>query len=638
MAEAAPAVPDRAVTISKEELVCGLQVVLKGKRFDDVSIKQARRSLASHFGLPETAFDCRKGEIRDLAQGVIQEALAQPPAPEPAEEESIGEEEETASKRVYLVTFSHPKAATAKDGAALRAPSSYTRKQIAEAMLDAVEKTNGSRLTPLRLQLMCVFREKHGSGALRDHLGLLAARAFRFRPLKLVLLRDYGLASHWSCTHEGYASCVAYGYMATPKKPQAELDKEAYLWPEDKHPLLEEASRAPVTAKATAAARERGRLKRSEEGKEERFEDIDVWPVVVRENIPDAPEGPDVLMAYAKRRGGPAMVKFLFRNWPKVPDLIARSWKVERVEVYVDRAKKSRMDLLEEATQASCECGGHWVGMARDLFAKNSLNEEEWRSAVLGSLKNGRSKGTLVCHAGHKGNEGKSSLLEPLESVCGEDCVFNAPPKGGFPLLGLEKCRLALLDDWRFNEDIIGYPLQLLWFEGKPIVIARPQNQCAGHLKYTKDDPIFITTLMSDITNVKGKKIEGGDVEMMLRRLKIFEFSHALEAPCKVPACGRCFARFLLYPDGAPATPKRPHAGHSGETSDRKAGCMAWSVSDVVVFLEDMGLGHKADAFRENGLDGAFLLKLSARDLEDELGLTRLQARKIMDRLPVDKA
>ena len=67
MAEEARVVPDRAVTLSKEELVYGLQVVLKSKRFDDVSIKQARRSLASHFGLPENALDCRKGEIRDLA-------------------------------------------------------------------------------------------------------------------------------------------------------------------------------------------------------------------------------------------------------------------------------------------------------------------------------------------------------------------------------------------------------------------------------------------------------------------------------------------------------------------------------------------------------------------------------------------
>ena len=144
---------------------------------------------------------------------------------------------------------------------------------------------------------------------------------------------------------------------------------------------------------------------------------------------------------------------------------------------------------------------------------------------------------------------------------------------------------------------------------------------------------------MCDVASVKGKKIdEGGDVEMMMRRLKVFEFNHVLEAPCKVPPCGRCFARFLLHPDGAPVTSKRPRAGGSGDAPDRKAGCVAWSVGDVVAFLEDVILGHAADKFRENGVDGVFLQTLSAQDLVDELGLTTHQAREIMDRLPVGRA
>ena len=53
-----------------------------------------------------------------------------------------------------------------------------------------------------------------------------------------------------------------------------------------------------------------------------------------------------------------------------------------------------------------------------------------------------------------------------------------------------------------------------LWFEGKPIVIARPQNNYTGYLKYIEDAPVFISTLMADIHKVKGKRIEGGDVSM----------------------------------------------------------------------------------------------------------------------------
>ena len=45
----------------------------------------------------------------------------------------------------------------------------------------------------------------------------------------------------------------------------------------------------------------------------------------------------------------------------------------------------------------------------------------------------------------------------------------------------------AVLDDWRFGDDILSHNVQLLWFEGKPVVIARPQNQYTGHLRYCGD-------------------------------------------------------------------------------------------------------------------------------------------------------
>ena len=237
---------------------------------------------------------------------------------------------------------------------------------------------------------------------------------------------------------------------------------------------------------------------------------------------------------------------------------------------------------------------------------------------------------------------GKSFLFEPLEEIYGEDFVFSAPPKGSFPLLNLERCRLALLDDWRFNEDVISYNLQLLWFEGKPIVIARPQNQFSGHLKYCKDDPVFITTLLSDITNLKGKKIQGGDVEMMMRRLLVFEFSHKLESPCKVPVCGHCFARLLLDRPLAQEFLPAGREGHLassdglaeprlkvGRTAKPEKDISQFSVEEVGVFLGEIGLGRLAYAFELNAVDGPFLATLEHKELVNELGCTALQAKKI---------
>ena len=627
-------VPSKAENITRAELVDALRPIVHEANLDAVSIKETRQKLAEHFGLAANGLDARKGEVRDITTALAQEACeAFVPVPQFTDDiEDIGEENAKKVRQVYLVTFPHPKKQKAENGIALKAPSSYTKQQLIDAMLDVVTKTQGPRLAPLRLLLMAIFREQHAMGDLHDHLAVLAATCFRFGPLKRKLLEDYGLATHWSCSHHHYATCIAYCYLAAPpKKLEKDLDRKYVLWapPGEVHPPLEIASRPPVTAAATAEIREKRRHTQLEKGKAEKFEDIDLWPIVIRENIAANANAPELLMAYAKRCGGNAMVTFCFRQWPKLQDLVSRCWSVERVEAFVERAQKSRMQILHEALGRECTCGGQWLGAAKDLFTKNCIDEHRWCQAVLHSLAHGRSKGSLVCHAGRSGNKGKSFLLQPLEEIYGEDAVFSAPPKGGFPLLNLERCRLALLDDWRFNEDIISYNLQLLWFEGKPIVIARPQNQFTGHLKYTKDDPIFITTLGSDIVNLKGKKIQGGDVEVMLRRLVVFDFTHQLEHPVKVPACPCCFARLLL--ERSQVQPEVPLAQHlEVPPKVRRVVCTTWTVEQVGQFLGEIGLAHLAQIFETNAVDGEFLGTLSAEDLTNELGCTGLQARKIL--------
>ena len=104
------------------------------------------------------------------------------------------------------------------------------------------------------------------------------------------------------------------------------------------HPPLSEASRPPVTAKAVAHARESNRKTRAKEGKPEaRFQDMDLWPIVVAQNF--VGEGArERLMSYARRCGGQAMVRFLFTNWDKLPSLIDRCWAVDSAAgIFVSR-------------------------------------------------------------------------------------------------------------------------------------------------------------------------------------------------------------------------------------------------------------------------------------------------------------
>ena len=88
-------------------------------------------------------------------------------------------------------------------------------------------------------------------------------------------------------------------------------------------------------------------------------------------------------------------------------------------------------------------------------------------------------------------------MFGPLEKIFAPDEVFT-PATGSFPLMDLQGCRAALLDEWRFNEDIMSYNVQLLWSEGKRLAVAMPQNQRSGHIRYTADDPVFITRLQAD--------------------------------------------------------------------------------------------------------------------------------------------
>ena len=267
---------------------------------------------------------------------------------------------------------------------------------------------------------------------------------------------------------------------------------------------------------------------------------------------------------------------------------------------------------------------------------------------MLDSLAHGRRKGHLVCHAGRVGNEGKSVLYGPLPKVFGDDGVFLSPTSPNFPLMGLETARVALLDDWRFNERVLSYNMQLLWFEGKPVVIARPQNQFTGHLRYQKDAPIFITTLEADLLKIPDG-LQKGDVEMMLKRLEVFRFHVPLVNPIEIPACARCFTE-MLFRHAGPLPPAPLSAGSpvevpasegsgkraaerpKGGSPETKKAHHAWSVEEVCSFLERLELGHVGDKFRENGVDGSFLAQLSVEDLVEELGLTKLQARKVITR------
>lgn len=64
----------------------------------------------------------------------------------------------------------------------------------------------------------------------------------------------------------------------------------------------------------------------------------------------------------------------------------------------------------------------------------------------------------------------------------------------------------------------------------------------------------------------------------------------------------------------------------------------SYSVADVALWLNIIGLGDKASAFQENAVDGDMLLSLTHEDMVGDLGLSNLQAKKLERALDFTKS
>ena len=194
--------------------------------------------------------------------------------------------------------------------------------------------------------------------------------------------------------------------------------------------------------------------------------------------------------------------------------------------------------------------------LAQDCLNAHRIDPRNFCTNIMRSLREGRSPHTpVVVLMGSRGGEGKSFLLAPLKSVYGTDSVQLAPQAGSFPLLGLEKKKVALLDEWMFDTTVVPLATQLLWLEGKPFPIARPQNKdYTGHLMYQGTAPLFITCKESDLGPILARanmaRAQGWSSmdTMLARRLCVYPFWVRLPVrPGEyVPECAFCFAKMLL--------------------------------------------------------------------------------------------
>ena len=545
---------------------CGLGATTNTKYISKASLAQARlvgfiESVQAMPLLPSSRWRLR---VKTTVQGAVIGA-------------DLGMEgDATKSKSIYLVTLSHPKAARSACGKVLLAPENFTREEVLGKFLAScaspvyMDARSIRAAQPMPIKFVCVFREVHkedadGIAHGHYHIGVVAFRQFMFLPVKRALL-NFGLASHWSNSHDGYWSIVRYlWWPSPPKKPDCSIDKQAITWaaPGCNHLSFDECCTEPLTAKAIGAKRLKVDRRAAEDGKAEppRITEMDVWPIVVKHNIRDTPDDATAhsqLKAWAKDHATEAMQKFLFKNRSRIPGLIEDIWEWELVEKNLPMARMGRMDTLKAAVEAGCKCGGQWAKIVKTSFDDNKIDVEALCSDILSAMQKGRSVSTpVIVLAGKVGGEGKSVFLKALLSVFGAHHVFLTPDKTNFPFLGLHGKKVVFLDEWRFNDAIISFPSQMQWFEGSHLTVSRPQNiqGTSGHMRYEGTAPIFATTKAADLKLLEElAQIDAAtglprnaEASMMMRRLRVYHFNTRIAKPEQdAPFCACCFAKLVL--------------------------------------------------------------------------------------------
>ena len=404
-----------------------------------------------------------------------------PPTQAPVVGSDLGAEAPADAKLMaYLITFPHPVRKLSACGVPLVAPSSFTKRELAAKVEDAFAHPDSRNpasagAAPVPLRRMGVWREWHaqtvgGACFQHDHTAALSGVSFRYLPVKRALLQRHGLASHWS-QHTGYSSIVRYLAVPSPKKPAAALDHDPYLWDATgAHPPLVDCVYAPVTAKALEAKRRKLVNAACEAGsKDPRATDLDVWALVVRTGIRNTDDDRAAylrLVAYAKENCDEAMLHYLWKRRNHLPTIIDDIWLWENAADAAASAARTRVQCLRVAVASACVCGGGWTAYVMRSLAMNGVDADELSRDVWSAFNDGRSETTpVIVLAGQSGGEGKSAFLKPLDPLFGGGAsVFNVTKESGnFPLLDLPMAKVAFLDDFRFDKDLVSYATLCLW-------------------------------------------------------------------------------------------------------------------------------------------------------------------------------
>ena len=419
-------------------------------------------------------------------------------------------------RSVYLITYS-------------QATEEWTRQSFADVVVSEFESGDATVL-----QWAC-SEESHEDGGRHFHMAIKLDRQKRWLRVRQRIMRVYGINLNFSNDHAQYFN--AWQYVT-----KEDID---YL-ESDRHPDLS-AGFVPRTATASNARRSTASslpVEGAPINKRRRFDSLDLADVIIARNIKTKKD----LLKIAneqRRQGKRDLPLYILNNIERCVKLISTTWEMENVRAEEERESKTRIQILRECLEKECVpgCEGLWLRLALQTLQRNGIGVGVFSSAVLNSLQLGRGKHRNILIVG-TGNCAKSFLLTPLEKVYR---CFTNPAHNNFAWTGAESAEVIFLNDIRYSDKLIPWSNFLQLLEGAEVRLSAPKNHCPEDIRFTKDTPIFATSI-GPIRKYIAGVVDEGETEMMALRWKVFKFTYKIlqEDVIAAEPCPHCFATLIF--------------------------------------------------------------------------------------------
>lgn len=244
------------------------------------------------------------------------------------------------------------------------------------------------------------------------------------------------------------------------------------------------------------------------------------------------------------KAGNRRLKDFICQNEARAVQLITTAWNIEHAPMKKARLEKSRMDILRECLREACTCQSpnHWHQLALQTLAQNQIPVDRYTQAVTYALNWGRGKYRNVIHVGPQ-SSAKTFLLKPLRIIYD---AFENPSHATFNWFHAADKEIIILNDFRWCQTVMPWEQLLQLLEGDTVNFAAPKNWSSSDVTFTKDTPIFATSI-SEVTSKKTGEEGVRENAMMAVRWKVFRFTHSIKESNVVECdpCKCCYAHFI---------------------------------------------------------------------------------------------